>query len=685
MLDMLLRSWPPPARLSRYASKLSYLHTSSARVTRVCVLPRSRTGTRLFSSDKTGAVARKVDVTLSNETKNTTATSASAVKQITSADNQDEQEKNAKFSFAGLKRLWPFVRPAQRELTFGILCLPPALASSMALPFFVGKVVDGLTAAGANADIHSLQPTIAILLAASTVGSIATVGRSYYIHLSGEIVTRHIRTTLFGSAVNKQVSFFDANKTGDLMSRLSADTSIISSALTESTSMLLRGVGSFALGAGFLFYTSWELATVCCLTLVPFAVMSRVYGSWLRVQTKLQLERFGAATAAAEEAFSNIRTVVSFQREPFEAQRYGSAVQKTFEVGKTITTGRAVYMGTANMIINVAMISVLGYGATMVAHGTLTPGNLTSFLLYAVQLGGSLFQLSAVYSSVMRCLAAADRVFEVTEDTQSDTTAIEAADPVTIPSDAMKGSLVFDSVNFSYPSRPSVQVLKDFNLVVPAGSVVAVVGGSGCGKSTLISLLTRFYEPSSGVVTVDGVCLAQLDLGWLRAQIGTVSQDANLFSCSVADNIRYGKLDATEEEVREAAEQANAHGFISAFPDKYSTLVGERGASLSGGQRQRLAIARAILKDPRVLLLDEATSALDVESEGLVQQALERLMLGRTVVVITHRLSTIKNADYIAFMDNGKVVEFGKRAEVLALKDGRFNQHLAQSYEKWES
>lgn len=580
----------------------------------------------------------------------------------------------------GIKKMAVFAVGAKRELGLGILFLPPALASNMALPYFVGRIVDqigaGLGAVGevSAADTSVIQGTILSLLAISMLGAGATALRSYYIHLAGEIVTRDMRNTLFAETVRKKMFFFDKAKSGDLINRLSADTSVVSSTLTESVSILLRSLGTTTLGTCFLVYTSPQLAVVSCLTLLPVALISKFYGTYVKTLTKEKLDILGVATANAQEALGNIRTVVLFSREEHEKAKYGGNIQDSYVVGTKLAVVRAGFMGASNMVISLSMLSVLGYGSTLVASGALSAGTLTTFLLYAANVGASVFSISSVYSSIMRALGACDRIFEITEDRDSNMPpgppSTNQAAPITA------GQIEFKDVSFAYPLRPDQPVLVDLQLTIPPASVVAIVGPSGCGKSTLISLLARFYEPNRGEVLLDGKSIADINLVDLRDRIGTVTQDAAVFSASIWDNIRYGNLEASEEQVYEAARMANAHSFISQFPEGYNTRVGERGAALSGGQKQRICIARAILKNPSILLLDEATSALDVESEWLVQQALDRLMAGRTTFLITHRLSTIQNVDYIAVMEQGHVVEFGPREEVFNNEEGRFAQYL---------
>lgn len=572
-----------------------------------------------------------------------------------------------------------FAGAAKKELILGMCFLPPALATGMATPYFVGRIIDAIGDPANNPDI--LQNTVVLLLGISVGGAVATSLRNYYVHYAGELITRDMRAGLFAAILRKKMLFFDKSKSGDLINRLSADTSIVSASLTESLSVFVRSVGTIVLGTSFLFYTSWQLAVVSCVTLCPIIVITRVNGSYMKKRTAEKLEAFGRATASAQEAIANVRTVALFSKEGFERERFGTQLQTTFELGKSMAVAGACFMGLTNLTTSLSMLAVLGYGTHLVTNGHVTPGELTTFLLYALNVGGSVFGLASVYSSIMSALGACDRIFQITEDTANDMEYVNGAEVARSHAPGVP-AIRFEDVRFSYPLRPEDSVLQGLDLSIPDGSVVAVVGPSGCGKSTLIALLARFYEPKSGQIFMHGQPVSELSVSSLRAQIATVTQDASLFSSSIKDNIRYGNLQATDEEIVFAAKMAYAHDFISQFPDGYDTLVGERGASLSGGQRQRICIARALLGNPSILILDEATSALDSESEWLVQRALDQLMVGRTTLVITHRLATIQNVDYIAVLDQGKVVEFGPRRAIVENKQGHFAEYFARLAEQ---
>jgi len=397
------------------------------------------------------------------------------------------------------------------------------------------------------------------------------------------------------------------------------------------------------------------------LAVVPAVAIGAVYyGRKIRTLAKKYQDALADSGHVAEEALSSIRTVRAFAAEQAEGNRYAREVEHAYQLARTRIGAGALFMGAASAGVYAAIAVVLGYGGLLVADGTMTAGALTAFLVYTLLIAMGLGTLADIWAEAMRGLGAAERVFDLTDRV--------AAMPISGGRvlDRVEGRVAFEGVHFAYPSRPDVPVLRGVDLTVRPGEVVALVGPSGAGKSTLGALLSRLYDPAQGRVTLDGVDLRELDPGWLRRLVGVVSQEPVLFSTTIADNVRYGRPEASDDEVREAIRAANAEKFVMGFPDGLATKVGERGQQLSGGQKQRIAIARALLKDPRILLLDEATSALDAESEALVQEALTRLMKGRTSVVIAHRLSTVVGADRVLVVDGGQIAEQGSHAALLA-------------------
>ena len=432
-------------------------------------------------------------------------------------------------------------------------------------------------------------------------------------------------------------------------------------------------------GVGMMFYMSPQLAMVGLGIVPPVSVYAIYMGRKVRAVSKELQDSLAASTELAEEKISNIRTVRVFAMENREIDAYGAKINSVLNKSYKEALINAKFYGMTGLSGNMIILTVLYYGGNLVTTDVLTVGNLASFVLYSAYVGIGLSGVSSFYAEMMKGLGASTRLWELV-DKQPTIPVSGGLVPTQIPA----GHIQFNNVTFAYPTRLDVPIMKGLNLSIPPNSVVAVVGGSGSGKSTLGSLLLRLYEPDSGNITMDGTDIQNLDPSYLRRFIGTVSQEPVLFSTSIRNNITYGAEDqslVTQEQLEKAAVEANAHNFISHFPEGYDTLVGERGVMLSGGQKQRVAIARAILKNPRILLLDEATSALDSQSEHEVKIALDRIMKGRSVITIAHRLSTIRNADIVAVVEDGKIVEVGSYQELLNIEDGKFSRLVKQQIE----
>ncbi|XP_052769757.1 ATP-binding cassette sub-family B member 10, mitochondrial-like isoform X2 [Mya arenaria] len=537
----------------------------------------------------------------------------------------------------------------------------------------MGKIIDIINESAHDGTLMEKLTTIcSYLLVVFAVGALANFGRSYLMDVSAMKIIQQIRQKLFSSVMKQDIGFFDKTKTGELISRLSTDSYLVGRSVTFNISDGLRALAQ-ALGAtGMMVYTSPKLALIAMGIVPPIVVMSKIYGSYVRKITTQVQDSLAAATSVAEEKVSNIRTVRSFTKEKEEMESYNKALQKVLSLGYKQALASAVFWGSTGFSGNLIVLSVFYAGGYMMSESMLTIGELSAFLLYAAYIGISLSGMTSFYSELNKGLGASTRIWELTDRVPQV--------PFTggiVPIKPLQGKIDFREVNFKYPSREESSILSRLNLTMPPGTVTAVVGASGSGKSTLGSLLLRFYDPNSGEIYLDDVNIRDIDPQWLRHQIGVVSQEPALFSCSIADNIRYGATDpsvVTSEMVEDAARQAFADIFIRNFPQQYDTLVGERGLMLSGGQKQRIALARAIIKNPKILLLDEATSALDSESEYYVKEALHRLMVGRTVITIAHRLSTIREADQIAVLDKGAVAELGSYEQLTAMQDGIFRK-----------
>jgi len=480
-----------------------------------------------------------------------------------------------------------------------------------------------------------------------------------YIHtLScvGERIATQLRHDLFSSIIKQDVSFFDHHRTGELVNRLTTDVQDFKSSFKLCLSQGLRSITQ-TIGCAVSLYLISPSLTLYMAGIVPTIIgVGSFLGAFLRGQSRMAQAQISRSTAVCDEALSNIRTVRAFAMEEQEVELYTNELEKARVMQENLGTGIGLFQGGANLFLNGVVLGTVGLGGSLISTGQIKAGDLMAFLVATQTIQRSLAQLSLLFGQYVRGTSAGARVFEFCNLTPS----IPLYGGKKIPFHSLFGDVEFRNVQFSYPTRADQIILNDFNLKLPAGKVVALVGSSGGGKSTIAALLERFYDVQGGSITIDGYDIRSLDPTWLRGRaIGFINQEPILFATSIMENIRYGKPSATDEEVREVARLANADGFIQKFPQSYQTVVGERGVTISGGQKQRIAIARAILKNPSILILDEATSALDAESEKVVQEALNKVAAGRTVLIVAHRLSTIQNADIIAVVANGTIAEVG--------------------------
>ncbi|ODS84068.1 MAG: multidrug ABC transporter ATP-binding protein [Cytophagaceae bacterium SCN 52-12] len=576
----------------------------------------------------------------------------------------------------GLKKtlkIFRYTLPYRNIFLLGFVFLILATGTSLVFPKAVGEIVEVLQ----GGSKYTLNQIISFLFGILVLQAVFSFFRIFLFTRVSERAMADVRKDLYSKIICLPITFFETNRVGELTSRVTSDVSYLDNVLSFTLAEFFRQGATLIIGTVFLLYTSAKL-TLFMLATFPLLVFAAVFfGRYIRRLSKHAQTELARANVVVEETFQNVHTVKAFTNESLEIKRYGSSLDRVVSLLLEAATYRGFFVSFLILVMFGGIVCIVWFGASLIQAGELSVSDLFTFVIYTAYIGGALNSLGDMYAQINRTIGASERVLEILEEEpELDLNAgrAQSYQPVT-------GSIVYDNVRFSYPSRKDVEVLKGINMTVRPGERIALVGHSGAGKSTIIQLLMRFYETDGGAIRIDGKPVSDFNLHELRKNIAIVPQEVILFGGTILENISYGKPGASFEEVHSAARKANALQFIESFPEKFDTVVGERGIKLSGGQRQRIAIARAILKDPKILILDEATSSLDAESEKLVQEALNELMKNRTTLVIAHRLATINKVDKIYVIRDGVIAESGTHTQLTAIENGLYANLIRLQFE----
>lgn len=574
-----------------------------------------------------------------------------------------EKKKITREGLRNAFKLYRYLKPFRREYFIGLFFLLGSSLASLVFPKLLGELVNSGIQVNPAHTLNEIALFLGIVLIVQSLFSYFRI--VLFVNVT-EKTLAYLRQDTYNHLIKLPLKFFDQRRVGELNSRISADIILLQETLTTTLAEFLRQIIIIVGGIALLAVTSVKLTIFMLAVLPGIMILARIFGKFIRKFSKQVQSQVAESNTIVEETLQGIQSVKSYTNEFFEMARYRKKTEEIARVG--MMSGKYKGAFSAFIVFGMfgALVAVIWRGSALLSSGQLVAGDLFSFVIYSAFVGGTIGGLASVYTSIQKFIGATEDLFAIFDEKEEAIQEVNELEPM----QEIKGAISFKNLSFAYPSRPDDKVLKNIQLDIPANQMVALVGASGAGKTTIASLLLRLHEPTSGALFYDGRDSREYSLSALRSQIALVPQDIFLFGGTIRENIAYGKPNATDHEVYEAARKANALEFINRFPEKFDTVVGERGTQLSGGQRQRIAIARAVLKNPRILILDEATSSLDSESERLVQDALEKLMEGRTSLVIAHRLSTIRKADQILVLDHGRLVEAGTHEQLIQLPEG---------------